>query len=127
MNKWTEYQRGRDDGLQLALKIIKKDGVQGLERELEYRRITGLNTSLAARDLEKSADKIKEMAMDTISILGVAALHDAFGFGKTRCMKFLDKMDEGSELVKRNMATWQDYIDGIKEELDLDLEIRWND
>lgn len=127
MNKWTEYQRGRDDGLQLALKIIKKDGVQGLERELEYRRITGLNTSLAARDLEKSADKIKEMAMDTISILGVAALHDAFGFGKTRCMKFLDKMDEGSELVKRNMATWKDYIDGIKEELDLDLEIRWND
>lgn len=127
MNKWTEYQRGRDDGLQLALKIIKKDGVQGLERELEYRRITGLNTSLAARDLEKSADKIKEMAMDTISILGVAALHDAFGFGKTRCMKFLDKMDEGSELVKKNMATWQDYIDGIKEELDLDLGIRWND
>lgn len=127
MNKWTEYQRGRDDGLQLALKIIKKDGIQGLERELEYRRITGLNTSLAARDLEKSADKIKEMAMDTMSILGVAALHDAFGFGKSRCMKFLDKMDEGSELVKRNMATWKDYIDGIKEELDLDLEIRWND
>ena len=127
MNKWTEYQRGRDDGLQLALKIIKKDGIQGLERELEYRRITGLNTSLAARDLEKSADKIKEMAMDTMSILGVAALHDAFGFGKSRCMKFLDRMAEGSELVKKNMATWQDYIDGIKEELDLDLEIRWND
>lgn len=127
MNKWTEYQRGRDDGLQLALRIVKKDGIQGLERELEYRRITGLNTSLAARDLEKSADKIKEMAMDTMSILGVAALHDAFGFGKSRCMKFLDKMDEGSELVKRNMATWKDYIDGIKEELDLDLEIRWNE
>lgn len=113
--------------MQLALRIVKKDGIQGLERELEYRRITGLNTSLAARDLEKSADKIKEMAMDTMSILGVAALHDAFGFGKSRCMKFLDKMDEGSELVKRNMATWKDYIDGIKEELDLDLEIRWNE
>ena len=33
MNKMREYERGREDGLDLTLKIIKQGGIEGLEEE----------------------------------------------------------------------------------------------
>lgn len=70
MNKMREYERGREDGLTLALRIARQGGVEALEREISFRGITGIHTSL---------------------------------------------------------ATWPDYIESIKEQLGMDLEIRWND
>ena len=66
------------------------------------------------------------MTLDTFTILGVAALHDAFGFGEKRCQKFMDKMGEGAEYLMNDLATWEDYIGAIKEELGMNLKIRWN-
>ena len=66
------------------------------------------------------------MTLDTFTILSIAALHDAFGFGEKRCQRFMDKVAEGAALLMDDLATWSDYIDSIKEELGLNLEIRWN-
>ena len=35
--KMSEYMAGRDDGLLLALKIVKEDGVEALEKEIHFR------------------------------------------------------------------------------------------
>lgn len=126
MNKWSEYQRGRDDGLRLALKIVKDGGIEGLEKELKFRGTTGINVGLCAKDLNKAAEPIKQMTLDTFTILGIACLHDEFGFGQTRCQRWLDKMDEGASYLVDDLATWQDYIDSIKEQLNLTVNIRWN-
>ena len=99
MNKMREYERGREDGLTLALRIVKQGGIKALEREVKFRGITGIHTSLAAKDLDKAREKIKQMTLDTFSILSIAALQDAGGGGRT----------------------------SIKEQLGMELEIRWND
>lgn len=57
-------------------------------------------------------------------VLGIAALHDCFGFGQTRCQRWKDKIDEGADLILDDMATWKDYTESIKEELNLDLDVR---
>ena len=126
MNKMREYERGREDGLLLAHKIVKQGGIEALEKEIRFRGCTGIRTSLACKDLDKASEKIKEMTMDTFTIMGIAALHDEFGFGQKRCQKWLDKFAEGANYLEEGLATWQDYIQSIKEELNLTLEIRWN-
>lgn len=33
---------------------------------------------------------------------------------------------EGADYLVDGLATWEDYINSIKERLNLDLQIRWN-
>lgn len=126
MNKMREYERGREDGLDLARRIVKEGGLEALERECKFRGVTGIHTSLAAKDLDKASQKIKEMTIDTFTILCIAAVHGEFGFGEKRCRRLIAKMEEGAEYLMDDLATWDDYIKEIKEQLNIDLRIRWN-
>lgn len=77
MNKMREYERGREDGLTLALRIVRQGGLEALEREVKFRGITGIHTSLAAKDLDKASEKIKEMTLDTSTILSIDSWNSA--------------------------------------------------
>lgn len=127
MNKMREYERGREDGLDLAYRIVQQGGIEALRKELKFRGVTGIKTSLAAKDLGKAGEAIKEMTLDTITILALAVLHDDFGFGEKRCQKFMDGMDRGAQFLVEDLATWPDYIESIKEQMGIDVTIRWND
>lgn len=126
MNKMREYERGREDGLSLALRIAKEGGIEALEREIKFRGITGIHTSLASKDLDKAAEKIKEITLDTFTVMSVAVLHDEFGFGEKRCQRYMDGINKAAEYIVDGLATWPDYISAIKEEIGLDLRIRWD-
>ena len=47
MNKMREYERGREDGLDLALRIVRQGGIEALEKEvrLEHYRSTYITGS----------------------------------------------------------------------------------
>ena len=113
MNKMREYEKGREDGL------------EALEKEIRFRNISGIHTSLAAKDLDKAAEKIKELSLDVFTVIGIAALHDEFGFGQKRCQRWMDKMNEGADYLIDGLATWEDYINSVKEQLGMDIRIRW--
>ena len=81
---------------------------------------------MTTAELSAASNKIKEQTLDTFTILGIAALHDLFGFGEKRCQRFMDKMDEGARYLADDLATWDDYIKGIKEKLGFEVTIRWN-
>lgn len=126
MNKMREYERGREDGLSLALRIAKEGGIEALEREIKFRGVTGIHTSLASKDLDKASEQIKEITLDTFTVMSVAVLHDEFGFGKKRCQRYMDGINKAAEYIVDGLATWPDYISAIKEEIGLDLRIRWD-
>lgn len=121
-----DYSAGRMDGLELALKITKQDGIDGLEKEIKFRGQTGIHTALVRKELDKASEKIKAMTLDTFTILTVATLHDEFGFGEKRCRRFIERMNSKAECMVGDMATWQDYIDTITEEMGIELKIRVN-
>ena len=127
MNKMREYECGRADGMQLALRIVREGGLEALEKEIKFRGISGINTSLASKDLDKASRKIKEMTVDTVTILAVAVLHDKFEFGKKRCQRFIDGMAEGAIYLIEDLATWADYQKSIEEEIGITLKIRMNE
>ena len=39
MAKMNEYMAGREDGLTLALSIVKERGIEGLEEEIRFRNL----------------------------------------------------------------------------------------
>ena len=127
MTKLSDYQAGRNDGLQLALKIIKEGGQQALEQEIKFRGARGINTSLAVKELDIASQKIKEMTLDTVIAMTIAVLHDEFGFGQTRCQRFMNRFELKSQCLIDGLATWDDYVDMIKKEIGLDIKIRENE
>ena len=127
MAKLNEYIAGREDGLQLAYSIVKNRGIEGLEEEIRFRNATQLHTMLDHKSLEKATQKIKNMTMDTVTVLCVATLRDEFDFGAKRCKRFIERMNLKAECLMDNIISWQDLLDNIDEELGIKLRIRRND
>ena len=126
MGKIDDYMSGKKDGL-LAARIVEKDGLAGLEEEIRYRNITGIHTGLARKELEKATTRIKEMTLDTFTVLSVAVLRDEFEFGRKRISRFIERMNLKAECLVDDMVTWKDFTDDIRQDLGIDLRIRRND
>lgn len=127
MGKIDDYMSGKEDGLLLAARIVEKDGLAGLEEEIRYRNITGIHTGLARKELEKATTRIKEMTLDTFTVLSVAVLRDEFEFGRKRISRFIERMNLKAECLVDDMVTWKDFTDDIRQDLGIDLKIRRND
>lgn len=125
--KINDYMTGREDGLLMALDIVKKDGIEALEKEIQFRNVTGIRMPLAKKDLDKATIKIKEQLLDTVTVLAVATLHDEFGFGGTRCQRFIKRFNTKAECLADDMASWDDYIQMIRKELGIEMVIRRNE
>lgn len=121
MNKMREYERGREDGLDLARRITREGGLEALEKECRFRGVTGIHTSLARKDPDKASEKIKQLVSECCVIMAIAVLHDEFGFGQKRCQKFMAGMDKTSDYIDQGLAEWIDYVQAIKEELGIEL------
>lgn len=122
-----ELMRGRTEGMEFALRIAKEQGIEELEREVRSRQKTGISLNVTRQELNAMTDKIKKMTLDTFTTLSIASIHDVFGFEEAECRKFMNKMEEGARYLMDDLATWNDYIKAIKDELGMDLTIRWND
>ena len=126
MSDLKDYARGRNDGLAMALRIAESEGIEGLRKEIEFRKVSGIHTALAKKELDQAAAKIKEMTLDTMVVMARATLHDEFDFGQKRCQRFMDRMELKVGCLVDDLATWPDYIQSIKDEIGLELSIREN-
>lgn len=126
MSNLKDYNRGRNDGLAMALRIAESDGIEGLRKEIKFRGVTGIHTALAKKELDQASKQIKEMTLDTMIVLAVATLHDEFDFGQKRCQRFMDRLELKAGCLIDDLATWPDYIKAIKDEIGLELSIREN-
>ena len=86
--KINDYMNGRNEGMAYALKIAKEQGVEALEKECEFRRVTNIPSQVSTKACNIAIEKIKLNTIDTIQILSIATLADEFGFGKKRLNRF---------------------------------------
>lgn len=126
MAKIDNYIAGREDGLQLALNIVKKKGVKGLEDEIRFRNATKIHTLLDKKSLEIATQKIKEMTVDTVTVLSVAVLRDEFEFGKKRCQRYIDRMNLKAECLTEGFVKWNEIVEDIDNDMGIRLRIRRN-
>lgn len=124
MSKQTDYQTGRLDGLAMALRIVKEDGVEMLEKECRVRGAWGdLNTPKIMKELDKASDPIKEITYQTILIAGLSVLHDKFGFGEKRCQRFVSGFDKLVAYLDHGWVYWYDVITDIRSRMNLEMHI----
>ena len=126
MAKIDNYIAGREDGLQLALNIVKKKGVKGLEDEIKFRNATKIHTLLDKKSLEIATQKIKEMTVDTVTGLSVEVLLDEFEFGKKRCQRYIDRMNLKAECLTEGFVKWNEIVEDIDNDMGIRLRIRRN-
>lgn len=124
MGKLDAYNSGRNDGLIMAYRLVKEDGLKALEEELNYRNVTSLNCILPKKEMKALAEKIKTQLFEVLLVLSVSTLHDEFDFGKKRCDRFVERMLKISNQIEEHYATLDDYRRMLEDELHIELEIK---
>lgn len=124
-NKLETYQEGRTDGLLLARKLVKEHGVEQLDKEIAFRNRHRINMALSTKDLDVASNEIKLMSFDCATVIAVMTLRDEFDYGKTRLERFLRRFNEKRDAIYEDMATWDDYMEAVREETGVDLTIRY--
>ena len=121
MNR-KDYQKGREDGLAMAMEIVQKGGVEALEREIRFRNLTRIRTPLDLEELNQATDKIKRNTISTVIALTIATLMDEFGLGKERIRRFRNRFDMKAECVMDDLVTWSDLVADIEKRAGIDLD-----
>lgn len=126
MGKIDATTQARMDGMAYALRIAQKEGVEGLEKELKRRGITGINLPVSHKEIDKELEKIKMQVLDTVLAMSCMVLRSDFGFGKRRLDKFKEQFNFNTECLMDGHITWADILETIKDEVGIELMIREN-
>lgn len=126
MGKISKEEQARLQGMSYALKVAKEKGIDGLEKDLKMRNIVNLPIPVSRKALDECIVNIKNNVVDTFIVLLAATLHDEFGFGERRVQRAIDVFNFKAECLADDYCTWNDYIEVIKDELNIELHIRTN-
>ena len=127
MARISKEERLRQEGMAQAYRIAQTRGIDGLKKEIEIRKLTGIPVGISPSALEESVRRIKENTIDTVNILTAMTLHDEFGFGAARIERFRKRFDFKTECLMEDYVTWLEMIDALKKETGLEYAIRMND
>ncbi len=119
-----DYQKGRNDGLALALKIVREGGADALEEEIRVRGVTGISVNLSQKELMQALDPIKDLTIRTMLAMSVATIRDEFKFGKDRLQRFVNRFMQKTECLADGWVTWKDICQNIQEETGIEIEFR---
>lgn len=103
-------------GLERAARVVHEQGIEDLDKEVQFRKATGINSRLTFRELDTALEDIKALTIDTVLTLAMVTLHDEFGFGHERLIRFRDRFMLKIECLNHSLTTWQDQCDIIEQE-----------
>lgn len=124
MARLNKIIQARNDGLLIALKIVKEKGVEGLEDEIKFRNITGLHTKYSKSELEEAEEKFKRQVVLYYQAASLFTLKEKFGFGKVRLKRYHDMFEDLCDSVIRDYLTLEDIVDYLKDEYDIELKYK---
>ena len=122
MGKISKEEQARLQGMSYALKVAKEKGIDGLEKDLKMRNIVNLPIPVSRKALDECIVNIKNNVVDTFIVLLAATLHDEFGFGEKRVQRAIDVFNFKAECLADDYCTWNDYIEVIKDELNIPVK-----
>jgi len=127
---YATIEQYRRDGMAYAYKILteaearqKGSGVKALESELRLRNIFRHPIGLDMKYVNEWVADCKQMLLATVKLASVLTLRDEFGFGEQRCKRYNDRFTDKAECILLDFATWEDFIECVKEELNIDISL----
>lgn len=109
-----------------ALRIAKREGIEGLEEELKRRGITGVNLPASHKEIDQELDKIKMQVLDTVLAMSCLVLRNEFCFGEKRLNRFKERFNFETSCLEDGHITWADVLEMIRNETGIELQIREN-
>ena len=113
--KLREYNKARNDGMMLALKISKEGGggpgTDALIKEMKFREKTKIDTNLTNTELEGVSQNIIGIINETQILIWLSVLHDEFDFGNKRLNRAMDRFEKIHGQIEEGFAGYADYIE----------------
>lgn len=122
--KVNDLMHGRNQGLLMALKIVKDGGIEALEKEIKYRNLTGVSLNIPRKELEAATTTIRLRATEVAIAISLITLLDEFCFSKYQAKKYKEVFDNQVEDILNDEATLEGYLKRIEGDLGIRLIVR---
>lgn len=120
LNKEEQFRR---EGMNYALRIAKRDGIDALEQEIKFRNITELPCAISKKQCEELTENAKQNCIETIRVLACMVLLDEFDFGNAEIERFLARFNKKAECLADDYSTWKDQLEILADEVGVHLSI----
>ena len=120
--KLKDYQRARNDGLQLALKIAENGGASALKKEIKFRGTTKIETNLTMEEIEEASKPMRGFINEVHILLWLSVLHDEFDFGKKRLNRAMDRFEQIYSSIEDGYAGLNDYLELLQNKMKIMLQ-----
>ena len=118
MAKISREEIARRSGMLFGWNVLKEDGIDGLENELEYREETHTPICLTKQEAERYIQGPKHRSTDTIMVLAMITLLDEFGMKKKRLEKFRAAYEQKvEEYLEKPYTELKSNLEEIKEKI----------
>lgn len=127
--KADEIIKLRNEGMAYALKIAQEDGIEGLERQVKLRNLLKVSIKFTADEIDQSIDSISDRVYNNMLTITYAVLHDAFGYGEKRLMRFKEMFDRKTFFVGdfdpkgRHYARFETYAEEANKLYNLGIDM----
>lgn len=127
----SKEERLRKEGMEFCMRYLAAhdNDADALIEECRRRGVKGAAPLRVNRkDVEDFENRVRHRTIDTILIASMIALHDEFGFGKERLLRFRAMFNKRVEWLLDGTVSWTDWQRVLAEESGIELEaIRWNE
>jgi len=124
-NKMKEYNRGRDQGLDMAYRLLKSEGEEKaaniINAEIKKRGKMPIKLAITSKELAEAIDPIKWCMYESFMCMTLMVLHDQFGFGKKRCTDFIKRWNLKTDCLSDGLVDWADMIKAVRDEIGIDV------
>lgn len=105
----------RMQGMIYAYNIVKKQGIEALEKDMRMRNVLRAPLKFTASQIQEFWDTLSTNLYQTFSTVTCIALHEEFNFGKERLQRFKRAFDKATtdatnlDYIGVNYVTLEDY------------------
>lgn len=129
MAKATKEFEWRMQGMLYALKIVKEQGIEALEKEIRMRGFWRMPLKMSRQEHDNFVLYVTQNVYHTmLTVIGMV-LHDELGFRKKRLLRFKDKFDKLTmtafdfDYAGQHYVTLEDYAVYLNEKANLGIDV----
>lgn len=128
MAKDKEFEY-RMQGMSYAFQIAKKDGIDGLEKEIKRRNITKVPMSTTQAELRRIWDELCQNMYNNVTVCFLYALREEYGFGKVRTDRLMKRYQKAVndvmdvDYMGEHYIRMEDYAVEVNEKLKVNLNV----
>ncbi len=129
MGKISKEFQWRMEGILHAREVVKKDGLEGLDKEIKMRGFLQAPLVYSKGQIDGWWDELSTNLYATMTTVAGMVLREHFGFGKQRLLKFRNEFQNMTksaldlDYLGSHYVTLEDYANELNEQFDMGIDV----